>query len=113
MTNILAIIVDAAKDYSYSWLIAASLPPVLYFLTRKRKQSWLRKLMMKWVMKRAAKLVRKGKKLSDGAAVLLFILAILGIGALLWWLLGWTWAVVLILLFFLILGTKKGQDLDF
>jgi len=67
MSAILAIIVDAAKDYSYDWLIAASLPPAFFFLTRKRKQSWFQKLMMKWLMKKTARRTKKGKSSSDAS----------------------------------------------
>ena len=82
MTNILVIIVDAAKDNSYSWLIAASLPPALYFLTRKRRQSWLQKLMVKWVMKRVVRRAKKGKSSSD-ASVYGWILGLSIIGLIL------------------------------
>jgi fatty acid desaturase len=110
MTNyLLSIAADAVKDNTYGWLIATSLPPALYYLNKKRKQKWLQTLFIKWVMKRAAKRIKKGKKMSDGVAILIVILAIVGIGALLVWLLGWTWAIVIVVLSLLLLTRKKGE----
>ena len=110
MTSLLAIAINAARDNSYSWLLAASLPAFLYFLTKKRKKSWLQKLIMNWLMKRARRRVKKGKGISDGAVLLLAILAVVGLGALLVWLLGWAWTIIIVLLGLLYLGTKRSES---
>ena len=54
-------------------LIAASVPPVLYLLTKKRTQSWLQNLEAKWVIKKAKRRARKGKENRDSGGYLLFI----------------------------------------
>jgi len=72
MTNLLSIAAESAKDHSYYWLLAASLPLLLYFLGKKQKLNWLQRLLIK----SAAKKVSKGKKSvskSDRQIIGLFI----------------------------------------
>lgn len=61
MSNLLALAVNAAKDHSFNWLIAASLPPFLYLFANNKKFSWFQNILIKWVVKRAEKRARKGK----------------------------------------------------
>ena len=106
----LSIAIDAAKnDLSY-WLLAASLPPFFYLLSKKRKRGWLKKLFLKWAIKRARKRARKNGKMSEGTAILLFILLVLGLGALVVVLLGWAWAIIIVLLGLLIMGSKRSES---
>ena len=47
--------------------------------------------------------------MSDGTAILLAILGILGLGALLVWLLGWGWTIVIVLLILLLVAAKRNR----
>jgi hypothetical protein len=106
---LLSIASDAVKnDFSY-WLFAASLPPLFYLLSKKKKPGWPRKLFIKWAIKRAKKLTNKKDRMSKGTALLLGILFILGIGVLSVWLLGWTWTIIIVLIGLLIIGTKRAE----
>jgi hypothetical protein len=118
---LLAIAVDEVKDHSYTWLLtaAAAVVPLLALITKKRKHRWLPRLLFKKANSKKAgflkRLLLKGvvrsgdKKMSDGLAVFLFILGIIGLGALMVWLLGWAWTIILILLGLLILGRKRTE----
>ena|ERR1700752_2344715 len=106
---LLAIATDAAKnDFNY-WLLAASLPPFFYLLTKKKKLSWLKRLFIKWTIKRARKQAKKSGKMSKGTAILLFFLIVLGVGALVVWLLGWAWLIIIVLLGLLAIGSKRRE----
>jgi len=61
--------------------------------------------LLKILLKRVAR--KGGKKMSDGLIVLLFILGLIGIGALIVWLLGWAWLGVIGLLALLLLAYGK------
>ena len=110
MTYLLSIATDALKNDSFAWLLVASLLPLGYLLKKKRKQGLLQKVLTKWITKRAQKRVNKGKELSNGLVILLILLGIIGICALLVWLLGGTWAVIIGLL--LVIGVAGAVRKD-
>ena len=110
MTSLLAIVIDAAKDNSYSWLLAASLPPLFYLLAKKKKPGWLKKLFVKWTIRRVRKQAKKNGKMSEGMVTLLAILIILGLGTLAVLLLGWAWTIIIILLGLLYIGSKRAEQ---
>lgn len=106
----LAIAIDESKNNSNYWLLTASLPPLFYLLTKKKKPGWLKKLFIKRIIRRTRKQVNKEGKMSKGTAILLFFLIVLGLGALTVVLLGWAWTIIIILLGLLWLGTKRSED---
>lgn len=123
LNYLVAIAADAVKNNGYGWLIAAAaFAPLLALLAKKRKQSWLLRLFLRksnskkpgflkrYLLKRFAH--RGGKKMSDGLAILLAILSVIGIGALIVWLLGWTWAIVILVIGLLLLARKKEADYE-
>ena len=110
MLNLLSIAAESLKGDSSDWLLAATLLPSIYFWAKKRKQGWLKKLVLKGIMKRARKRANKGKGMSNGLAILLALLGIIGICALLVWLLGGTWAVIIGLL--LLIGVAGALRKD-
>lgn len=62
MNSLLSIVAESVNDNSYRLLFAALLLPMAYLMAEKRKRSWLQKLLIKKIMKRAAKNgVRKWK----------------------------------------------------
>jgi hypothetical protein len=120
---LLAIAADAVKDHSHNWLLtAAAVLPLLALLAKKRKQRWLQRLMIKKVnskrsglfqrllLKKLTKRKGKEKGMSDGVAILIVVLAFLGLGALIVWWLGWTWAIVILVVGLLIIGRKKPDE---
>jgi len=115
---LLAVATDAAKNNTYDWFIAAAaLPPLLALFAKERKHSWLQRLLLKKIKSKKPGFLKKillkrvarkgGKKMSDGLIVLLFILGLIGIGALIVWLLGWAWLGVIGLLALLLLAYGK------
>ena len=105
----LSIASDAAKNNFNYWLLAASLPPLFFLLTKKKKLGWLKKLFIKRIIRRSRKQTNKEGKMSKGTAILLFFLIVLGLGALTVVLLGWAWTIILILLGLLYIGTKRSE----
>jgi len=104
---LLSIASEAAKNNFNHWLLAASLPPLFYLLSKRSKRGWLKKLFIKWAIKRARKRANKNGKMSKGTAILLFFVLVLGVGALVVWLLGWAWLIIIVLLGLLAIGSKR------
>jgi len=78
MTSLISIAAGSVKNYSYYWVFTASLPPLLYFLNKKKKLNWLQRLFIKRIEKRASDAKKKVSK-SDRQIIGLFIaLGIIG-----------------------------------
>ena len=60
---LLSIAADATKD-SYNWLIAASLPPLMYLIFKKGNKSKLKEWLQRLLIKKAMKRARKGKDMT-------------------------------------------------
>jgi hypothetical protein len=77
--SLIAIATDTVKDISYNWLFAASLPPLFYLMVKKKKLSWLRRLLLKKANSKKSGFLKKilikrfvfggGKKMSDGLVI--------------------------------------------
>ena len=106
---LLSIAIEAAKNNFNYWLLAASIPPLFYLLAKKKKLGWLKRPSIKWATKRARKQMNKKGRMSNGTAILLFILLVLGVGALVVWLLGWAWLIIVVLLGLLAIGSKRQE----
>jgi hypothetical protein len=98
MTSLLSIAAESAKNNSYYWLLAATLPLLLYKVTRKRKLNFFQRLFLKFMLKRDHK---KNSK-SEWGSFFTKVLICLGIFGLLLLFLDFGIAAALMLLIGLI-----------
>lgn len=75
MTSLLSIAVESVKNHFNYWLLAASLPPFLYFISKKKKLNWLQRLLIIKAERRA----RKEKSLSKGDKSVVWMLTGVGL----------------------------------
>lgn len=115
---LVAIVSDVVKNNEYGWLLAAAaISPLLALLAKKRKQGWLQHwflkkanskkpgFLKKILLKRFVR--RSGKKMSDGLLTLLIILGLLGLGALMIWLLGLGTSLLIVLIIVILVAFWK------
>lgn len=71
MTALLTIFFETLKEESANWIFAASVPFLMYLMSKRRKTGWLQRLLLRKALKR--------RKSDIGAAqVIIIILVIIG-----------------------------------